>query len=194
LLTYYERSDKTNYRLNPYYNDSDVWSTIETPADSNCTIENPQWSNPYSSQTDTGFTPQLITTTGFDVYCPTAGMTVPITVIYDKVYDTSKSVLRYYNPTTKTFQTVSGATFGTRIIGGVTKTTVTYSTTDGGTLDSDGIANKIIKDPIMLSDVTAGVPSTGLEPQTENYDNTFVIITLISSVFTVGILIRRRYQ
>ena len=175
-------------------NDSEVWSTIETPADSNCTIENPQWSNPYSTQTDTGFAPQLTTTTGFDVYCPTAGMTVPITVIYDKVYDTSKSVLRYYNPTTKTFQTVSGATFGTRIIGGVTKTTVTYSTTDGGTLDSDGIANKIIKDPIMLSDVTAGVPSTGLEPQTENYDNTFVILILISSLFTVGLLIRRRYQ
>jgi hypothetical protein len=46
----------------------------------------------------------------------------------------------------------------------------------------------------MLSDVTAGVPSTGLEPQTENYDNTFVIITLVSSLFTAGFLIRRRYQ
>jgi hypothetical protein len=175
-------------------NDADVWSTIETPANSNCTIENPQWSNPYSSQTDTGFAPQLTTTTGFEVYCPTAGMTVPITVIYDKVYDTSKSVLRYYNPTTKNFQTVSGATFGTRSIGGVTKTTVTYNITDGGTLDSDGVANKIIKDPIMLSLITVGAPSTGLEKSTEDHNNPLAAIALVVSLSAAGFVVRKRYQ
>jgi hypothetical protein len=175
-------------------NDADVWSTIETSTNSNCTIENPQWSNPYSSQTDTGFAPQLTTTTGFEVYCPTAGMTVPITVIYDKVYDTTKSVLRYYNPTTKTFQTVSGATFGTRTIGGVTKTTVTYNITDGGTLDSDGVANKIIKDPIMLSLITVGAPSTGLEQSTKNHNNFIVSIALVMSLYAVGIVVRKKYQ
>ena len=175
-------------------NDADVWSTIETPANSNCTIENPQWSNPYSSQTDTGFAPQLTTTTGFEVYCPTAGMTVPITVIYDKVYDTSKSVLRYYNPTTKNFQTVSGATFGTRSIGGVTKTTVTYNITDGGTLDSDGVANKIIKDPIMLSLITVGAPSTGLEKSTEDHNKPLTAIALVVSLSAAGFVVRKRYQ
>ena len=175
-------------------NDVDVWSTIETPANSNCTIENPQWSNPYSSQTDTGFAPQLTTTTGFEVYCPTAGMTVPITVIYDKVYDTSKSVLRYYNPTTKKFQTVSGATFGTRTIGGVTKTTVTYNITDGGALDSDGVANKIIKDPIMLSLITVGAPSTGLEQSTEDHNNSLAAIALVVSLSAAGFVVRKRYQ
>ena len=174
-------------------NDAEVWSTIETPGNSNCTIENPQWSNPYNTQTDTGFSPQLTTTTGFEVYCPDAGATVSITVIYDKVYDTSTSVLRYYNPTTKSFQTVSGAVFGTRTIGGVTKTTVTYSLTDGGSFDSDGQANKIIKDPIMLSRITAGAPSTGLERQAGS-GNALIILASIAILCSSVIVLRKRYQ
>jgi|GEM_PF-543845 len=175
-------------------NDSEIWSTIETPANSNCTIENPQWSNPYSNQTDVGFSPQLTTTTGFEVYCPTAGSTVEITVIYDKLYDTSKSVLRYYNPTTNTFRTVSGATFGTRTVGGVSKTTVTYTITDGGSFDSDGIANKIIKDPVMLSSITAGVPNAGFLQQKQDRSQYLSLMTLLFSASLLSVMVRKQYQ
>lgn len=141
-------------------NTTSVWSTVEVPADSSCTIENPQAVDANSLMVDKAFKQQLSTMTAFDVYCPTAGSTVQVTVVYDKQYNTSNSVLRHFNPATNTYSTVPNASFGTRVVGGVAKTTVTYSITDGGSLDTDGVADGIIKDPVGFSEAP-GAPSTG---------------------------------
>ncbi|NDC31833.1 MAG: hypothetical protein EBZ58_13075 [Bacteroidetes bacterium] len=85
-------------------------------------------------------------------------MTVTVTIIYDKQY--SSPMLRYYNPITGAYSMVNGATYGTKTIGGITKTTVTYDLTDGGSLDSDGLANGIIKDPVLLV-LAPNAPVTG---------------------------------
>jgi len=140
-------------------NANGVWSTIEIPSNSTCTLGNPQWFDANYFKVDTGYAPQLGTMTAFNVYCPSAGMTVPVTIIYDKQYDTSGSVLSYYNPTTHAYSTVAGAVFGTRTVGGVVKTTVTYNVTDGGAYDSDGLPNGIIQDPVGIA-TTAPVSAT----------------------------------
>lgn len=144
-------ADSYQARVTSVPNADDVWSTIEIPTSGGCTLDNPQWLNASSLKADSGFTQQLTTFTSFDIYCPTAGMTVPVTIIYDKLYDTSNSILRHYNPTTNSYITVSGAVFSTRTVGGIVKTTVTYSITDGDAYDTDGTSNGIIKDPVGFS-------------------------------------------
>jgi hypothetical protein len=89
-----------------------------------------------------------------------------VTIIYDKRYDTGFAVLRHYNPSTKVYTTVSNATLGTAVIGGITKTTVTYTLVDGGTLDDDGVSNGVTMDPVVIAlrpidPVTVTAPSTG---------------------------------
>lgn len=154
--------DSYQARVASVQNASNIWSTVEVPSNTNCTITSPEAVDANSLTVDTGLIQQLSTMTGFDAYCPTSGATVPVTIIYDKQYDTSKSVLRHYNPTTGRYSTVSGAVFGTRTVGGVEKTTVTYNVTDGGSLDTDGVANGVIKDPVGFSIApTAPVTGTG---------------------------------
>jgi len=167
---------------------SSIWSTVEVPSSSSCTTSNPVSVDIASLKSDSGYTSQLSTMMSFDIYCPVAGRTVPVTIIYDKQYDTRNSVLRHYNSTTNTYTTVAGAVFGTRTVGGVVKTTVTYSITDGGSLDTDGISNGIIKDPVGLSLLPAS-PNTGLHSQ----DSRIIYALTLAGIFTIaGALYGRR--
>jgi hypothetical protein len=163
--------DSTDDSFQPYVGSvsdtNSVYSTVTTPSDSGCTLDTPTSTATSSLTSDAGFSP-VVNLTGFTLYCPTSGATVPVTIIYDKVYDTSKAVLRYYNPTTQTYSSVSGATFGITTVGGVQKTTVTYSLTDGESYDQDSTVNGIIVDPVMVANssasTTASAPNTGIAP------------------------------
>lgn len=89
--------------------------------------------------------------------------------------------------------TVPGAVFSTRVIGGVTKTIVTYSITDGGALDTDGLANGIIKDPVGFA-IVPTAPSTGLGKPYQPI--AISILALISAAsFVAGlIIVRSKHQ
>lgn len=162
-----------------------VFSTVTVPSGSGCTLDTPESTTSSSLPTDTGFSP-VVNLTGFTLYCPTAGATVPVTIIYDKIYDTSKSVLRFYNPSTQTYSTIAGATFGTTTVGGVQKTTVTYNLTDGGAYDQDSTANGAIVDPVGISDAP-GVPNTGFGPRQPNTLLNIIVLTLLSAVLFVAV-------
>ena len=127
--------------------------------------------------------------TGFTLYCSTSGATVPVTIIYDKQYDTTGWKLLDYNETSHTYAVVPGAVFGTTSIGGVTKTTVTYDVTDGGKFDDDGVANGVIEDPVVpvtplvtsssdsnSTDKSVKAPNTGYgEPQQLHYTSSLSV-------------------
>ncbi|MEI6088622.1 MAG: choice-of-anchor U domain-containing protein [Bacteroidota bacterium] len=134
-----------------------IWSTVTVPNSSGCTLGDGRSTSAISLSEDKGYSAQT-NLTGFYVYCPTSGMTVTVTIVYDKQY--SSPMLRYYNPITGAYSMVNGATYGTKTIGGITKTTATYDLTDGGSLDSDGLANGIIKDPVLLV-LAPNAPVTG---------------------------------
>lgn len=186
-------ADSYQARVASVQNSSNVWSTIELPNSSGCTVANPTAVDAQSLKSDAGLVQQLSTMTSFDAYCPTAGSTTQVTVIYDNEYSTSKSVLRHYNPTTNTYTTVPGAVFSTRVIGGVTKTIVTYSITDGGALDTDGLANGIIKDPVGFA-IVPTAPSTGLGKPYQPI--AISILALLSAAsFVAGlIVVRSKHQ
>lgn len=187
--------DSTDDSFQPYVGSvsdtNGIYSTVTVPSGSNCTLDTPTSTATSSLTSDTGFSP-VVNLTGFTLYCPTPGATVPVTIIYDKVYDTSKSVLRYYNSTTQTYSSVSGATFGTTTVGGVQKTTVTYSLTDGGSYDQDSTVNGIIVDPVTIANssasTTASAPNTGIEKE-----STLPMVLFLSSMSLFLYAAMRRY-
>ena len=71
-------------------------------------------------------------------------------------------VLRKYNPNMHTYSTVSGTAISQTTIGGRAVAKVVYRVTDGGPLDTDGVANGTIVDPVGLAQSSVGVPNTGL--------------------------------
>lgn len=157
-----------------------VFSTVTVPSSSGCTLDTPESTDISTLSDDAGFSP-VLNLTGFTLYCSTAGATVPVTIIFDKEYDTSSSVLRYYNPSTQTYSTIAGASFSTATIGGVTKTTVTYNLTDGGAYDQDGTANGAIVDPVTISNPDATAPNTGI--------GSVAIIPAILAILSGGLII-----
>lgn len=170
-----------------------VFSTVTVPSAGGCTMDTPTSTDNSTISTDTGFNP-LVNLTGFTLYCPSAGATVPVTIIYDKLYDTSKSVLRQYNPSTQAYTTVTGATFGTTTVGSVTKSTVTYNLTDGGAYDQDGTANGAIVDPVTFSNpntTIATAPNTGVAP---HQPNVLLNITITLIAITTFAIARRHYK
>lgn len=171
-----------------------VWSTISIPSSSGCSIEDAMWNNPLTKDS---YSHPLTTMTDFSLYCHTAGLSVPVTIIYDKRYDTTNWILRYYNESTDSYQTVPDAQFGTKTIGGVAKTTVTYMVTDGGAYDSDGSANAVIDDPVgpAIGPATSGTlsaPNTGFGSPSSKQG--IVWVGLFSALaFVSGIVLRYSY-
>jgi hypothetical protein len=125
--------------------------TVTLPSNSTCSLDNGSWIDANSLKADTGFTPLKDTMTQFNIYCPTPGMTVPVTLIFDKVYNENGAVVRYFNTTSHAYSTIPGSTFTTKTINGTPETVATYSLTDGGPYDGDGAANEIIQDPVGIA-------------------------------------------
>lgn len=109
---------------------------------------------------ETKYTVQISSYWQTDIYCRDAGTTIPVTIILDGIYDTSNSVLRYFNPTTSAYSTIGGATFSTVTVGGVPKTAISYTIIEGGPLDPDGTADGFIHDPVALVKVASATATT----------------------------------
>lgn len=170
---------------------SGAWATVTVPSADNCLVGDGQSIVSTSIKTD-GTRPALTNPVDFNVYCMTVGETVPITIIYDRVY-TNPSLV-FYNANTQTYTPISGAQFSTVTFGGVTRTEVTYSATDGGTYDSDGSANGVITDPVgLVGPAIVAAPDTGYgAPITANIWGTLgVYISLSVSLVLVGTGLRK---
>jgi Lectin C-type domain/The GLUG motif len=111
-----------------------------------------------NTKADDGYTyPQGLL--GYSLNCGTPGYSTHVTIYYYGLASTSGLVARKYNSTTKTYETLTSAT-----ISGSNPVTLSYTLTDGGSLDEDGTANGTIVDPIGLaSQDIPGAPSTGVE-------------------------------
>jgi hypothetical protein len=163
------------------------WVTISVPSSSGCTLGNSQSLSGTSIPTDSGYT-KLSNLLDFDGYCPSPGMTIPVTLIFSRLINTSGAQLQFYNPNTKAYSVINGATFSTVNIGGNTETEVHYSLTDGGPYDLSGVANGLIEDPVLIA------PDTGEGAYTNNV--TVVIFTLlsVSMIVSGSLLLSRNYK
>lgn len=164
-----------------------LYVTIEIPEDNLCSLYDGVSINAVGTKNDTLANHQLPNLTGFSVYCPSAGLTVPVTLIYNKVYDTSKSVLRYYNQNTQEYSTVSGAVFSTRIVNGVNRTIVTYNLTDGGANDSDGVANRVMIDPVGFATL---LPVSG-QSLADTGTSTYMYVAVSATMILAGTFVLR---
>ncbi len=131
----------------------------------------------------------------FTVTCGAPGTTSTITQYFYGSYDPTKYVLRKYNATSHTYQTVSGATLSSVTIGGQSALKIVYQITDGGAYDEDGLANGVIVDPAgpaqlvagasTTSDTSSSAPSTGLQ----RISFAPFIIALITGLSTIASII-----
>lgn len=90
----------------------------------------------------------------FSLTCTNPGDSAYITIYLDKNYDTSDWTIRKY---INGYQEVQNAIIDTAMVGANNVTTISYEIEDGGELDSDGLANGTIVDPIgpaILADTT----------------------------------------
>lgn len=139
-------------------NNSGNWTAIETKDSNSCTVGDASLLNTTGIPKYSGFTFSS-DFADFNVYCPDAGQSFTVNIYLDRNIDTSKAQLLFYNPTTKTFTKISGATFSHKTIGGQTFTVLSYTLTDGGPYDQDGTSNGKIEDPtvLVLPQATSGV-------------------------------------
>ncbi len=121
---------------------------------------------------------------GFNVDCTGVGATVNVTYYWDKVYDTSKWTYRKFNAAqNKYLDFNSRVTYGTATLGAQTVTTVSYSVTDGGEFDGDGIANGRILDPV--GPTTAVLAATGSR-------STYFFLTGLALIFGCAVAARAK--
>ncbi len=106
----------------------------------------------------------LMGVTSFNVGCASAGQDANVTLLLDKVYDTSSwDVLKVNGALTSQTNISAQSTLATVSIAGVPRTALTYTIRDGGALDEDGSANSTIVDPVAFASRLSGVgaPDTG---------------------------------
>lgn len=77
-------------------------------------------------------------------------------------YGEADAAVRKYNPATNAYFTITSATKTTEVISDQTATVVTYSVTDGGDLDVDGLDDGVITDPVGLGVLSTSSPNTGV--------------------------------
>jgi hypothetical protein len=123
-------------------------TSMTTSSESSNAVQDSGYSYPY------GFV-------GFRVDCDTPGLTATLT-LYHYNQAVSGLVLRKYFPSNNAYTTISGAVIGQSAIGGQNVVTASYQITDGGVLDTDGVADSVIVDPVGLGAPVVGVPNTGL--------------------------------
>lgn len=125
----------------------------------------------------------------FTLNCASAGQSATVKVYYDQLYDTDSWELRKYIDSN--YAGVSGEVIGTATVGDETVTTVTYSLTDGGSLDEDGTANAVIVDPAGLAEPgdVAGSSSSDSLADTGAHQLTFALVSGLASL--AGFLVVR---
>jgi hypothetical protein len=84
----------------------------------------------------------------FEILCGIPGSTVDIQIYLDTVYDTSEWFYRKFDEQTSTYTNISSIVdYRTETVGTNPVTVISYSITDGGLYDEDGVANGVIIDP-----------------------------------------------
>lgn len=137
---------------------SDKYVTIKTTCTDNF---NTQIGLEPSAQSDAAFDyPAGLT--AFVVRGCTPGASVPINVFFYGSYSAGNLVARKVK--NGVYTTIPGAVLSAVTIGGQSALKLSYSVTDGGSLDQDGIADGNIVDPVGLASSTAAAPNTGLAP------------------------------
>lgn len=127
-------------------------TVVELNHDTDCTLDPAgSWIDSGYYKEDPYYPLQIPKMTEFTVYCPSPGAQVQVTLVYPEQYDTSNSVLRFYNRDTDQYHNVSGVEFGTREVNGNTVTTATYMLVDGGENDTDGAQDSVIHDPVGIA-------------------------------------------
>jgi|GEM_PF-3277511 len=110
--------------------------------------------------------------TGFDATCGSNGFTTTVTEYFYNPPEGTFVFRKYINDA---YQTIPSANISHSVIGGQNVLIVSYSVTDGGSLDADGLANGTIVDPAGPAFIVtaapgnidtggAGAPNTGLLP------------------------------
>lgn len=164
------------------------WVTVELSGDSACYLEDSEssWIDAHAASKDASFDRVTSDMVGFSMYCRDQGSTATVTLIYDTLLDTSNAVLRQFDTNLNTYKTISGTSFGTRNVGGKTVTTASYSIADGGPYDLDGIANRIILDPVGIAKPASTIQQGNLA---RTGVNTIVINYIASFVGALSVLL-----
>lgn len=113
----------------------------------------------------------------FTLDCDTNGFTANITQYYYEV-DSTDFVVRKYNPTTKTYTTIDGASLSNTTIYSKNVTKASYQVKDGSSLDLDGTEDGNIHDPAGLGQTTDSLAYTG--------QNSTPIVLLATSLLVTG--------
>lgn len=115
------------------------------------------------------------------INCASPGDSADIKLYYSQEYDTSSWVYKKYSNVTNTYTDISGiVTYGAEMIDGANRTTVSFTVTDGGPYDEDGVANGVIVDPggpAVIAPVSTGRSTGGSvkyickDPTATNYND-----------------------
>lgn len=129
----------------------------------------------------------------FSANCGVPGYTTSVKLY---IYGAQSGLtVRKYNDATKQYATIGNAVQTSQVIGAQTVQVISYSVTDGGSLDTDGVVNGSIVDPVGLAQALPGVPDTGVN---QIAIGQIAIITAVGVVIIVGCVVKliqlRRYQ
>ncbi len=120
----------------------------DSPGNSCQTVSNVfQYAEEDTGEEDTDYT-YPVGLTDFTLQCTSPGGSATITVYYDQLYNTTNWVPRKYSFINGGYRPALVPTFGTFNRNGTLVTTMTYTITDGGALDDDGMVDGVIYDPI----------------------------------------------
>ena len=126
----------------------------------------------------------------YSLTCANNGEIATVVFYFDQEYDTSSWVWRKFDRSGQVYATMQDqVAYGTSVVGSSSVTTATYTVTDGGPLDEDGVVNGIIIDPSGPAVLAQGnLAETGVEVYTS-----FIAGGLILTL-SLGLLIIPKYK
>jgi hypothetical protein len=134
----------------------------------------------------------------FSIVCTNPGDTAIVTQYYYGNYDASQFVARKYDPVSKTYTDIPGATVTNVTIGGQTALKITYSITDGGPLDADGVANGTIVDPagpaVKSAATTTASAAAASSTLTDTGINLAVSTSIAAMLIALSLLAAKKKQ
>ena len=120
--------------------------TVTTPTGTNIT----SLTSTASSNNDTGYTYPLGL---INFTFTTDSIQNQVSLIFQTTLTPSQVIARKYNPNTKTYMNIPGASITQSTLNGNAALNLTYTIADGGPLDEDGSVNGVIVDPVGLAEV-----------------------------------------
>ncbi len=200
-------ADGNNYRIQEFsYYDNLAQETIPSSSN-NLNLTLPSGSNITSesiapaSVSDSSYNyPLGLFSYTFSTANNVVGATVPIQITFQTDLTPSQVSARYYNPDTKSYSTIPGATITSTTVNGQPALLLSYDITDGGSLDEDGVANGVIVDPVGLATLktstnTLTAPDTG-DGKPSNLSSGFITLLIIgttSVIVATGLVINKKY-